>query len=69
MQTIKTGKARGDAALTAAADALDLTERHVRTAVRYYAAYPEDIDERLRRNVDEADAAEAAWKRERAALA
>jgi hypothetical protein len=69
MQTIKTGKARGDAAVTAAAEALDLTESQVRIAVLYYAAYPDDVDERLQRNIDEADAAEAAWKRQQAALA
>jgi hypothetical protein len=63
MQTIKTGKARGNAAVTAAAEALDLTEAQVTVAVRYYAAYPEEIDERIRRHVEEADAAEAAWKR------
>lgn len=69
MQTIKSGKARGDAAVAMAADLLNLAESQVRTAVRYYAAYPDDIDERIRRNVEEADAAEAAWKREQAALA
>lgn len=69
MQTIKGGKARGDAAVTAAADLLGLTEAQVRVAVRYYAAYPDEIDQRIRRNVEEADAAEAAWRREQAALA
>lgn len=69
MQMVKSGKARGDAAVAATADLLDLTETQVRIAVRYYAAYPDEIDERIRRNVDEADAAEAAWKREQAALA
>jgi hypothetical protein len=69
MQTIKSGKPRGDAAVTAAADLLALTEPQVRIAVRYYAAYPDEIDQRIRRNVEEADAAEAAWKREQAALA
>jgi hypothetical protein len=69
MQTIKSGKARGDAAIAATADLLSLTEPQVRIVVRYYAAYPDDSDERIRRNVEEADAAEAAWKREQAALA
>lgn len=69
MQTVKSGKARGDAAVTATADLLDLTEAQVRIAVRYYAAYSDEIDERIRRNAEEADAAEAAWKREQAALA
>lgn len=69
MQTVKSGKARGDAAVAATADLLALTEPQVRIAVRYYAAYPDQIDERIKRNVEEADAAEAAWKREQAALA
>lgn len=69
MQTVKSGKARGDAAVAATADLLDLQESQVRIAVRYYAAYPDEIDERIKRNVEEADAAEAAWKREQAALA
>jgi len=37
-----------------------------------YGDYPEEIDgriRRIRRNVEEADAAEAAWRREQAALA
>jgi hypothetical protein len=69
MQTVRSGKARGDAAVTATAKLLDLTEAQVRIAVRYYAAYPGEIDDRIRRHVEEADAAEAAWKREQAALA
>ena len=69
MQTLKSGKSRGEAAVGATAKLLDLTEAQVRAAVRYYAAYPDEIDERIRRNVEDADAAEAAWKREQAALA
>ena len=48
---------------------LGLTELQVRAGVRYYSEYPEEIDERIRRNVEEADAAEEAWRREQAALA
>ena len=69
MQTLKSGKSRGEAAVATTAKLLDLTEPQVRAAVRYYAAYPDEIDERIRRNVEDADAAEAAWKREQAALA
>lgn len=68
MATIRMGKARGSAAVDAAASALDLSSGQVQAAVRYYSAYPEEIDERVRRNLEEADAAEAAWKREQAAL-
>ncbi len=69
MATLKDGEARGDAAIGATAELLELTELQVRTAVRYYSAYPEEIDERVRRNIEEADKAEAAWRLEQAALA
>ena len=69
MATLKGSNARGEEAVTATAELLNLTELQVRTAVRYYSAYPEEIDERIKRNADEADAAEAAWRREQAALA
>ncbi len=68
MATLKRGKARGEKAVGEAAKLLGLTELQVRTGVRYYSDYPEEIDERIRRNVEEADAAEAAWRREQAAL-
>ena len=69
ISTLRGGKKQGDAAVAAVAELLSLTEQQVRTAVRYYGAYSEEIDERIRRNVEEADAAEAAWRREQAALA
>jgi len=46
----------------------ELSERQVRTALRYYAEYPEEIDEWIRRNDELADRAEAAWLREQALL-
>jgi hypothetical protein len=69
MATIRMGDASGDAAIGAAAEILTISPSQVRVAVRYYGAYPDEIDERVRRNLDEADAAEAAWEREQAALA
>jgi hypothetical protein len=69
MATLKQCKARGEKAVGETAELLGLTELQVRTGVRYYSEYPEEIDERIRRNVEEADAAEAAWRREQAALA
>lgn len=59
----------GDAALAAAGDWGSLTPVGVRAAVRYYAEYREEIDERLRRNIEDADAAEEEWRREQNALA
>jgi hypothetical protein len=69
MATIRMGDASGDAAIGAAAEILTISPSQVRVAVRYYGAYPDEIDERVRRNLDEADAAEAAWEREQAARA
>ena len=60
---------RGEKAVAATAQLLDLTDSQVRIAVRYYGAYPEEIDSRIKRNVEDADAAEAAWRRAQAALA
>lgn len=64
MATLKQGKARGEKAVGSVAKLLGLTESQVRTGVRYYGDYSEEIDERIRRNVEEADAAEAAWRHE-----
>lgn len=69
LTTLKSGKARGEGAISATADLLSLTDSQVRTAVRYYGAFPEEVDDRIARNADEADEAEAAWRREQAALA
>ena len=59
----------GDAALVAAAEWGSLTATRVRAAVGYYGEFREEVDERIRRHVEEADAAEARWQRARNALA
>lgn len=69
MATLKGGKARGEEAISATAELLDLTDSQVRTAVRYYGAFADEIDRRIALNSDDADEAEAAWQREQAALA
>lgn len=69
MATLKGGKTRGEKAVTAAAELLNLTDSQVRTAVRYYGAFTDEIDRRIALNTEDADEAEAAWKREQAALA
>ena len=58
-----------EAAIASAAEWGGLSEGQVRTAIRYYAEYRGEIDDRIRRNVDGADAAEQQWLRERSALA
>jgi uncharacterized protein (DUF433 family) len=60
---------RGESAITYTADYLNLTSAQVRTAVSYYTAYKTEIDEWIARNDEEAEATEAAWLREQAALA
>ena len=67
--SIRASGLTGDAALTAAAEWGNLTAAQVRSAVGYYAEYREEIDERIRENVEEADAAEEQWRREQNALA
>jgi hypothetical protein len=69
MATVKGGKARGEKAVTAAAELLDLTDSQVRTAVRYYGSFTDEIDRRIALNSEDADEAEAAWQRGQAALA
>lgn len=69
MATLRSGEAKGDEAVVSVAELLNLTDLQVRTAVRYYSDHSEEIDERIKRNVEQADAAEAAWRREQAALA
>ena len=60
---------RGEEAISATAELLDLTDHQVRTAARYYGSFTAEIDRRIALNADEADEAEAAWRREQAALA
>src|SRR6476646_2413566 len=55
MATLKQGKARGEKAVSETAELLGLTELQVRTGVRYYSDYPEEIDVRIKRNLEEAD--------------
>jgi hypothetical protein len=69
MATLKSGETRGEEAISAIAELLDLTDSQVRTAVRYYAAFDDEVDRRIALNAEDADEAEAAWRREQAALA
>ena len=58
-----------DDAIASTAAASDLPLAAVRTALGYYAEYPDEIDERIARHLQEAEAAEARWRREQNALA
>lgn len=59
---------RGEQAVLHAANHLGLTPAQVRAALGYYAAYPVQIDGWIRRNDEEAEAAETAWRRAQATL-
>jgi hypothetical protein len=61
MSALRSTGLEGDAAVRATADWSGLTVRQVRDAVGYYGEYPGEIDERIRVNVEEADAAERRW--------
>lgn len=69
MFTLKSGKARGEEAITATAELLNLADSQVRAAVRYYSVFTDEVDRRIALNTEDVDEAEAAWQREQAALA
>jgi hypothetical protein len=59
---------KGPAAIRKTSKLLNLTPLQIETALRYYADYPDEIDERIRLNEEEGKRAEAAWRRQQAAL-
>lgn len=67
--TTRTSGLTGEEAIETAAEWANLTTTQVRVAVRYYSEYGAEIDELVRRNLEEADAAEERWRREQNALA
>jgi uncharacterized protein (DUF433 family) len=52
----------GAEAIEMTAEWAGLTLRQVRDAVGYYSEYPAEIDERIRLNDEEVDAAERRWR-------
>lgn len=60
---------KGDAALHAACEWARLSAAQARTAVAYYAEYPEEVDAWIARHLEEADASEERWRRAQNALA
>jgi hypothetical protein len=64
MSALHATRLDGDQAVEATAGWSGLTVRQVRDAVSYYSEYPDEIDHRIRRNHDEADALEQSWRRE-----
>jgi hypothetical protein len=66
---LKGSEKRGDAAIRHAAAWLNVGFEQVRAALGYYVAHTQEIDDWIRGNDDEAEAAEAAWQREQELLA
>jgi len=60
---------QGEARVAALAERLGLSEAKVRTAIRYYSEYPEEIDAWIAANDAEAERLEPALARERELLA
>ncbi len=52
---------RGEAAVLAVADILNLAEEQVRSALRYYADHQEEVDAEIARADEESAQAEEAW--------
>ena len=66
---LRTAPEKGEARVTALAARLGLSEGQVRTAVRYYGEYPDEIDAWIAANDAESAALESALERERELLA
>lgn len=58
----------GDEAIRHIAITADLSPEQVRTALRYYVDFQDEIDDWIRRVDEEAEQAEAAWHRQQALL-
>lgn len=69
VMALKEFEPRGEEAILATARMLNLDVSEVRACVRYYDAFPAEIDDRIARNLDGAAEAESAWRREQAAPA
>jgi uncharacterized protein (DUF433 family) len=69
VETLRGTGLTGEQAIAATAEWGNLSHAQVRMAVRYYADFREEVDERIAHNRAEADRQQAAWERARAALA
>ncbi len=69
IETLQGTGLSGEEAVAAAAEWGNLTPVQVRMAVRYYADYRAEVDERILLNQQEAERQHEAWERAREALA
>ena len=58
----------GESLVESVAEVAGLSPRMVRAAVRYYTAYPAEVEERISANNEAAQEAEAAWHAEQSLL-
>jgi hypothetical protein len=58
----------GDPLLAELVEVTGLSKDQVQVALRYYAAYPEEVDERIAVNREEAERQERLWRAERELL-
>jgi hypothetical protein len=65
--TVREFEPDGGDVVAAVAEHLNLAVSQVEAGIRYYAAFPDEIDDRINRNQDGWDEAEAAWYREHGA--
>jgi hypothetical protein len=61
--------ARGEAAVAATADEMELSVAQVKTALDYYGSFPDEIDDQIVENERAADEAHAAWQAQQRLLA
>ena len=59
---LRSSELEGDEAIRATAEWSGLSVRQVRDSLGYYSEFPDEIDERIRLNEGEADAAERRWR-------
>lgn len=69
IETLKGTGLQGEAAIVATAEWGAIAPGQVRLALRYYADFQAEVEERIALNREEAVRRQAAWERERAALA
>lgn len=66
---LRASSSRGEAAVAATAEEMDLSPAAVRIALDYYGSYPEEIDRQVDGNERAAEDAHAAWQAQQRLLA
>jgi uncharacterized protein (DUF433 family) len=68
IETLQGTGLTGERAIAATAEWGGLTPAQIRVAVRYYAEYRDEVDERIRLNREEAERQRVSWQRMQEAL-